>query len=298
MTSLRDILLVSRFEVLRAIRTWRALALIMLYLVASAGGAWIFVQLLGEMENSIATAMGVPTTDTPGTMLAELMASDSYHRLVSAFTGSEAMADQLVSVPPLAMWHMWLGLLLVPFFAASASAESISIDLSSRALRYEALRTGRLELVLGRAMGQVILTGMATIVSIIAVWFVGMWFMVGNSPVGLAWALMSLSLRAWIFGLPFVGIGICCSQLTASSAWARVLAIGGTAGTWIGFGFMRWVETTWAAPVADAMLQVLPQGWMRGLWGSPDWMLSSLVCLALAGAAGSLGYLRFAGRDL
>lgn len=298
MTPIRDVLLVAWFELLRSLRTWRAVALCVLYLVAATGGAWLFVELIGVLENELATQLGVPRTDTPGAMLDQLVASDTFRELLSAMVGSSDLVKGLLDIPVLAVFHLWMGLLLVPFFAASASAECISIDLRSRALRFEALRTGRFELVMGRFVGQVVLTGVASFIALGGVWAVGMFAMVGNEALDLAANLVWLTLRAWAFGLPFVGLGVACSQLTTSSAWARVLAIGLTAGSWVGYGGARWAEQTDYAVVADVALQVLPQGWIRGLWHPTEWMLSATVCAALGVSAVALGYVRFAGRDL
>lgn len=66
---MRDIWLVARFEVLRAIRTWRAVALLVLYAVASGGAAWLFTKFVGLMENTLADQLHVARTTTPGAML-------------------------------------------------------------------------------------------------------------------------------------------------------------------------------------------------------------------------------------
>ena len=71
--SARDTALVARFEIVRAVRTWRALALVVLYLVATAGGARIFVDFLSSLENRLAETLGVPPTDHPGAMTARLL---------------------------------------------------------------------------------------------------------------------------------------------------------------------------------------------------------------------------------
>lgn len=291
-----DIWWVARFEVLRAIRTWRAVALLVLYGVANGGAAWLFTKFVGLLENTLADQLGVARTLTPGTMLGELVTSDTWREVLEGMTGS----PELVDVPPLALFHLWFGFLIVPFFAASASAECIAIDVQSRAIRYEAQRTGRLELVLGRFAGQLALTAAATGMSAIVVWIVGMAFMVGHSPLGLAGWLLAYAPRAWLFGVPFVAMGVAASQLTSSPAWARVLAIGGTAGSWVLFGVARWLEAeTEYGVLADIALQLLPQGWLRGLW-SPGfgWIGSAVVCLALGAAILSAGYLRFSRKDL
>jgi hypothetical protein len=295
----RDVALVAWFELFRAVRTWRAVALLVLYGVAAAGAGYLFVQFVGLMEGALADNLGVARTQTPGAMMDDLLQSEQLVEVLSEMVGSEEVAEQLLSVPLVALFHLWLGFLLVPFFAASASAESIASDLRTRALRFEVLRTGRLELVLGRFAGQLLLTGVATGVASAVMWCVAVGFMAGLRPVALAGWLVWFALRTWAFSVPFVGIGIAASQLTASSAWARVMAIGATGATWVAYGTARWLEDERAPILADLLLQVLPQGWIQGMWDpSGGWVVSSLACSAVGVAVVALGYLRFARRDL
>lgn len=303
LASMRDAWLVARFELLRAIRTWQALAIVVLYVVTTAGAARIFVNILEVFERSVAQALGAPATDYPGAMMDRLLENDELRELVAAMVGDAALVDSVLAWPLLAVFHLWIGIALTPFLAAATSAESISVDLRSRALRFELQRTGRLELVVGRFLGQALLTLAASLLSVTATFTIGMLYMVGNDPLVLIGALAAFSLRSWAFGLPFLGIGVACSQLTASPAWARVLAIVACAGTWMAYGaahaFAEWSEDSAWGLVSDAALQVLPQGWVVGLWQPGAWWLTSAtVFLALGLAATGAGYVRFARRDL
>lgn len=299
MNSLRDVSLVARFEVLRAIRTWRAHALLLLYAIAYGGASYMFIAVLHAMENTVAKQMGVATTNKPGALLDKLVESEMFEEMVVAMTGNDAVLDMVTQLPPLALFGMWFGLLLIPFFAASSAAECLSIDLGSRALRFEALRTGRFELLLGRFVGQLVLTGLATLVALVVVWGMGMAFMVGHTALGLATWLAMLTTRAWLFSIPFAGLGVAASSLTTSPAWARVMAIGVTAGTWVAFVVARFFEGGDYAILADLALQLLPQGWMNGLWEPGfGWLSSALVLVALGMAAVGVGQARFATRDL
>jgi hypothetical protein len=299
-SGLRDIGLVARFELLRAVRTWRALALLVLYAVASSGAAWLFTRFVWLLEQTVAQQMGVAATQVPGAMLRQLMMSDTWREVLREMTGTPHLVEALLQVPPLALFHLWFGFLIVPFFAASASAECIALDVASKAIRYEAQRTGRLELVLGRFLGQLVLTALATLAAVVAVWLVGMTCMVGNSPGSLAGWLLGYAPRLWAFGLPFVAVGVAASQLTASAAWARVLSIGGVALSWVAFGLVRWAENeSRLGPLTDVVLPLLPQGWLRGLWEPGlGWLMSALACAAVSVAVLVAGYVRFSRRDL
>ncbi|MBX2802877.1 MAG: ABC transporter permease [Myxococcales bacterium] len=297
---MRDVWLVARFEVLRAIRTWRALALVVLFTVASAGASYLFVRFIGMLENEVAQQILAPRTETPGAMIDELVKSDTWREFVSNLVGADHLVDFIIQIPPLAMFNLWFGFLLVPFFAASASAECISLDVRSRAIRYEVLRTGRLELVTGRFIGQALLTGAAIAVSTVAVLGVGMRFMVLTDPVNLASWLAWFSIRAWVFAIPFIGIGVAASQITASPAWARVMAVGGVALSWVAYALARGAEAHDQYPwLTDVTLQLLPQGWIQGMWEPGGaWLASAVVIVLLGVFFALLGYARFAGRDL
>lgn len=278
---MRDVWLVARFEVLRAIRTWRAIALLVAYAVATGAAARVFVEAVGAMESTLARTLGVPQTDVPGAMLAELVTSDLWREAVTRMTGSRMLADHLITVPPVALFWLWVALLSTPFFAASTSAECVAVDVSTRALRYELLRTGRLELVMGRFAGQVFLALLGTIVSMLTVLGVALALLAHQSPVELLPALGAYLPRALAFSVPFVGLGVAASQLTASPAWARVLTLVGVTGSWVGYAALRWLAPTWPTTTA-ILLPLVPQGWIRGLWEPGlGWVPGAVACLAL-----------------
>ena len=295
---LRDVFLVAWFEVLRALRTWRAIALFTLYGLATAGAAYVFTLTLWAIEQGVAEQFGLAKTKKPGAMMETLMEQESLRTMLQGMVGDPELLDQVLAVPVLAIFNLWFGTVLLPYFAATTSAESLSIDIGSRALRFEALRTGRLELVAGRYVGQLFLTGSATMISVVGVWLVGMFAMVGNEPLELFNWLCWLSLRAWFFSMPFVGIGIACSQMTGWPMVARVLALATTTGTWFGTMLMRYLQDGDYAVIADIGLQILPQGWMTQMWEPTGWMVPAVVYAFLGPAFALVCYPLFARRDL
>lgn len=295
--TLRDVLLVARFELLRAMRTRRALAFSLLYLVAAVGAAYVFIQVVGGLENTVAAELGVPRTRTPGTLTHELVKKESFQRGMAEITASETVGELVQRVPLLAIVHLFFSLLALPFFAATLAAESIAADVASRALRFELLRTGRLELVLGRFLGQLALTGLACLVAAVGVQAAGAMWMHGFSHASLAVWLCAYSVRAWAYVVPFVGVGMAFSQLTDSPGWARAGAIVTTAGSWILCGvFVALRDTRWGL-VSDVGFQLLPQAWLTLFW-EPGWPVAALVCGVMGLCVTLLGAFRFLRRDL
>lgn len=297
---MRDVLLVAAFEILRAARTWRAAALVAIYGVASGGATYLFTRLVGALENTLASQLGVAATDTPGAMLDELVKSELWRDFLERMSDSPQLVDRLVEIPPLALFHLWFGFLVVPFFAASAAAECVSIDVQSRAIRYELQRTSRVELALGRFVGQLAITAGAAVASAAVAYAVGLGFMRGHDPFELATALLATLPRTWSFGVPFVAIGAGASLWTRSPAWSRTIAVSLAAGSWVLYGVASWASESerWAV-LADLTLQILPQGWIRGLWApGAGWLPAGAACAAIAFAILALGIVRFSRRDL
>ena len=295
-----DAWIIARFEVFRALRTWRGVALVALYAVTTAGAAYVFAEVVGVAERQVASSLGVAPSEVPGAMMSDLVGSEGFLELLTAAVGTRELAEQLRQVPMAALFQLWLGFLLVPFFAASAAAESISIDTNSRAIRYEALRTGRMEIVFGRFAGQLLLTGAASGTSAVVMWGTVAAIMALEDELALFGWIAWYTLRTWFFAVPFVGIGVACSQWTDSAAWSRVLAIAATAGSWVMYFVIRWMEAEGYAPwLTDVALQVLPQGWIRSMWEPGlGWVLASAATTGLGVVALLFGYVRFARRDL
>ena len=299
LTSLRDVGLIAQFEFLRAVRTWRALALLVLYAVATIGAVMIFSQVVLVAEEGIASTIGAVPPERPGLMLDQLMQSENTVRFLTRLGGSESVAAELVRYSPLALFHLWFSLLLAPFFAATSSAESIAVDVQSRAIRYEVLRTGRSEVVFGRFAGQALLVGAATALGVMATWSVGALYFVGQDLPRLALQLSWVSLRAWAFALPFVALGVLCSTVTSSPAWARVLAVAAACGSWVLWAVAHHYRKRDWGMAMDLVLDVLPQGWVGEMWAfDGGWVAAAGVCVVLSVVLTGLGSLRFEGRDL
>lgn len=300
LTSLRDALQVARFHVVRAVRTRTVVFLSAVYLLASAGVAWIFRGIVRELEKNAAELLRVPVTDTPGAMMDTLRGREELQSIVEALLPNPELADWALHLPVLTIAHFWMALGALPFLAAVIGAEVIAPGIKDRSLRFELVRTGRIELVLGRWMGQGALIAVATALSIVGPLIVGTFFMV-QQP---AWesavvlAVMTPKLIAW--SLPFLGLGVACSQLSGNTNFARIAALGATTLTWIAMGVF---ETDWIdehAPwVADLLDPLLPQTYMTALWGpGSDWLMSAGILLGLGLVFALLGFPLFARRNL
>ena len=282
-TSVRDTLQVARFHVLRALRTRTVVFLCVVYVIASTGMAWIFRHIVHELETNLAKVLGVPATETPGAMLDSLKAQPEFADLLRGLLPDEALLDWAMSQPVLAISYFWMALGMLPFLAAAAGAEVVADGIKDRSLRFELVRTGRLELILGRFLGQAVLVGVATAASAVGPFCVAVFFMANQPPLDQASALLLATPRLLAWSLPFLGIGVACSQLTGSTNAARTLALGAAVSTWVLSGIL---ETRWLlkhAPVlADLIEPVLPQTYMLSLWGpGMGWLSGAAIVTGL-----------------
>ncbi len=297
--SLRDVALITRFHLLRAVRSRALMAFWALYLLVVTGADWLFTRILLEFEQKAARALGVPETDRPGAMLETLRGNGDLQELFSGLFSDADAVDRALNTPFLAVIHLWIGIGVLPFLAAAAGAETLSGDLRDRTLRFEVVRTGRMEIVGGRFFGQAITVIVAVVASVIGTVIVGAFAMVDQD----LWALVLAlgrdcpALAAW--ALPWVGLGVSCSSLTRAPAVARALAPSAVFAAWVAWGLL---EAPFASKLGwgrEVLGQTLPQAWLspllRGGW---DGLVAGLILGCMGVAAAFLSWPVFRRRDL
>ncbi len=283
LTSMRDAAQVARFHVVKAVRTRTLMFMVSIYVIAAAGIAWIFRGIIHELEKNAAGVLRVPVTDTPGAMIDTLREQGDLADTLRALVPEPGLLDWALELPILTVSHFWMALGTLPFLAAAAGAEIISPAIKDRSLRFELVRTGRLELVMGRWGGQAILMMFATLMSILGPWVIGVFFMANQPPLDQASTLLMVTPRLIAWSLPFLGLGVACSQLTANTNGARTLALGSVVGTWILWGTLK---TDWLSDhvpiLADILSPLMPQNYVVGLWGAGNgWMISATILTGL-----------------
>jgi len=296
--SLRDVALVARWWIARSVRTRSAAALVLIYALMEAGGAWVFTRILLAMEQGLADTLRVPRTRKPGAMLDVLADRGQLRDLLGGMVGDGAAVEWALQLPVLSSYTFWLALGVVPFLACAAGAEAISPDIADRSLRYELVRTGRLELVAGRFAGQALLVGLGLAFGAVGVWIVAMTCMVDQPAIAQATSLLMFAPRLWFWSLPWLGLGIACSQLSGTTNFSRTLALGATVGVMVAYGTITWLATNYWPLLGDLVLPILPHTYSLGLWGPGfGWGTEALVLTALGLVAALSTYPLFARRN-
>lgn len=297
--SLRDTAVVARFHLMKAVRTRAAAVLSVALALVHMGGAWVFTEILKAMENSAAEALRVPTTDRPGAMLSVLRDREEFRGLITGMLPDPSLLEWALSLPYLSIGHFWIALGTLPFIAAAAGSEVLSADISNRSLRYEVVRTGRLEVVAGRFLGQALLVFLAVLIANTGTWVMAMVAMVEQPAVAQMATLLAFTPRLCAWSLPFLAIGVGASMMTSNPNTARVLALGATVSTFIAWGLLQGREAQSLGALRPALELLFPQAHMFALWDSGlGWVAPSAILLVFAGAILVAAYPLFARRNL
>ncbi len=288
---LRDIGLIAGFDLRESLRTRRALVLVLLYLLIAASASGIYVQIMAQIQDSVATISGVAGDPQAAAGMA-MVQDEGYRMLLLFFAGGDAaLADHLATYPPMVLVYSWISLAFLPWFIALTSYDLIAGDLHLRTIRYAALRTSRGAFVLGKLLGQAALVAAVTGLGMLPVVVIGAIYLPGFDFVATALALLSTWPITVVCALGFLGIVTLASQLCKGPGAARAVAVG--------LLFLIWIFTLLPEPLNRLEL-LSPWHWKFGLFhpAIDQRLLAIGACLGLCAGYTALGYLRFRRRDL
>lgn len=292
---------VAAYELGEATRT-RLLQLILLaYLGAIGFGDYIFIRILREAEASVAAQMMVPATERPGAMLGQVLANGEMLNILGPLVGTKEAAKALFSEPLLALWAGGLAMIFLPLLMLFSASASVASEVRSRSIRYLLCRTGRLEIGLGKLVGQVLLACVAAGLGIALSMGMGTTMMVQQPPFAMLLALTRHTALACAYALPFAGLGLAISGLVPSPNGARAVAAVAYMAMQIGAALLDdYAGPSTLGRVADiARLFFASTAW-QDLWSLDASVLAGAVgrCVILAVAYYAVGHIRFGTRDL
>jgi ABC-type transport system involved in multi-copper enzyme maturation permease subunit len=310
----RDVLLVARFELAEAVRSRLLIVMVLLFVGAGALGAWGYTSALERIESGAAKITGAPTagsgTQRPGGVMRRLRTSGSYRGMLRAFLKDDRKADYFAELPPIVVFFGWASFAFTPWLLLFTSSETIAGDVATRAIRFSALRTGRLSFALGKALGQAAIIAGVTALQAATFFVVASVSLTGFEPGATAVGLLSFWPRVFVYVLPFLAWAMFASMATASTNLARTLALGGAVLLAILSGLASPTAPPaqhWhlrGGPVRDTFWDLVsyltPFGHSEGLSYPPGGRLGSdlAICLALTVLYFALGFTVLRRRDL
>lgn len=291
--------LVTANELADAIRSRRAIVLLVLYLFGSVGACAVFVRTLNRIEDALVETIGLTPTSEPGSVTRTLWKSEPFQRIMKRLVGSRELANELLDIPPLGLWYGWLAFTFGPLLIVLMSSPRIAEEVGSASVRFVLFRCSRAAWCAGKFAGQALLLLAALLAGAVGAWGVGFAKMAYFDPVSSAYWMFIFSIKAWVYGIPFLGLALGVSQWTRSPVIATGCSFVGMVGVATLAGVSRhWRGEGWRR-VLDITYLITPGGHKRGLW-YPDavHLAPSVTMLIVLGIVYfMIGYARFARKD-
>jgi ABC-type transport system involved in multi-copper enzyme maturation permease subunit len=200
----------------------------------------------------------------------------------------------------MALFYGWLAMNFVPLLVLFTSADAISGDVSSGAVRFSLFRTDRISWAVGKLIGQTSLMAVGVLVGALVCWLTGLIWL-DQMPVGeTALWLLRISGRSIVYSFAYLGMVMCASQLARTGARSGGLALlimflASVIGTVVQ---AEPIERQ-APELFRGLSKLFPNGHHLALW-HPGFFesFSAMLGLVLIGLAWfGLGFWRFSTRD-
>lgn len=199
-----------------AIRSRRALVIILLYLASAVLCMNGSISVLGRMERELATVLQLPDTGNTGVVSASLWRSKPFNKMVKSVVGEGPVLDDISGRHPVELLYAWFAFLCAPLLAVLVCGTRVSDDLRSGAVRYMLVRESRLEWSLGKFTGQTLMVAVALAASSLGAAAVAFCRLSPSVAAELFLPMLNWGMRAWIFSLAWIGLALGLSHLTRS----------------------------------------------------------------------------------
>ncbi len=308
-TPLRDTALVAGFELREMLRSRKALAILALYLLAAAFTSYIFVSVLENIQAAVRNPAALITGPTgggrggqPGRPRGPVFApsppdkpsqgiltqrGSPFNRVIFSQVADPDARDFLEKQPPIILFFALVSFNFFPLLIMIASAETVAQEHQSRGVRFVAMRTGRAEFALGKALGQAALMAAVTLLAGLLCLTIAAWKLEDFTWGAGLRSLLVFWPRVAVFGLPFLGIAMLCSMNTGSAMMARAAGLIGLALLFVAHQLVEKYADSAFGPVLGVLDFLAPYSHRDDLW-LPSWNDAGPQMLMLAGLG--LGY--------
>lgn len=209
-----------------AVRTRRALVMIVLYLAASLLTMHGMISALGKMEAQLAETLQLPQGGKKsGVVSTTLWKSRPFQKMVRAVVDDDLIYSDIKGLHPAELIYAGFAFLYVPLLTILIGANRVSDDLHSGAVRYMITRVTRFEWSLGKYLGTSLLMLPAMIAGALAAWVVALIRLAGADSAALLMPMLVWAVKGWTLSLAYLGIALGISHLTRSGAKATAIGI-------------------------------------------------------------------------
>lgn len=205
MEDFQEIAEIWRGELARALRSGRAIALVLVFLMAEA----LLLTVVGFVTSNGAQAGGPPTADS----------LTQKKQLLMVFTNhSESTIESLAKLPTLLLIAFSATTLFAPLFIALMGFDQISGEVAPKSMRYLIVRARRNSIIIGKYLTQA--TMLTAILGLCVIAIVGTSKYLNPDfswPEALKWGV-KLTVAISVIGVSYAALTTLCSSLANNSA--------------------------------------------------------------------------------
>jgi len=300
-SGLRQMWRVACHEWFDALRSRRALVVLLLYLAAAVCNMHWSINLLHKLENELATALQLPQSERTGVVSTTLWKSKPFQRMMQQMTQNDLVLKDITGKHPVELIYAWFAFFYTPLLVVLVAGNRIAEDLGSGAVRYVIFRTSRASWSLGKFVGQTLMIGLALLLSGCGAYAIAKFRLAGSGTPDLFLNMVQWSGRAWIYSIPYLGLAMGLSHFTRSVSKATVMGIIAITACFVLSILIRHfsAETGWRS-FLPYLGELLPDGHKMYLWrNAAAPLITGSVYLTTLGFCYLLtGYAFFRKRDV
>lgn len=225
MKSLFRIWQVALAECAGAVRSRRALVILVLYLLSAVFCMVGTITMLGKMESELATVLQLPESERTGVVSATLWKSKPFQRMIKAGVKNDLVYNDIAGRHPAELVYAWFAFMCAPLLAVLVAGNRVADDLKSGAVRYAVVRVTRLEWTLGKYVGQILMVAIALAASAVGAWLVAVFRLSGIGTFELLPAMFAWGARAGLYALAWIGLALGVSHVTRAGSRATALGL-------------------------------------------------------------------------
>jgi ABC-type transport system involved in multi-copper enzyme maturation permease subunit len=225
--NIRRVWQVGVFEIFGALRSRRALVVMVLYLAASLLGMNGTVSILGKLEGQLSSALSLQVDESgrSGVVSKALWQSKSFQRMARSAVGDSPVYDDIKGKHPAELIYAYLTFLFVPLLTILMAANRVADDIHCGSVRYMLTRVTRFEWAVGKYLGSSIIMMAGLFVGALGAWTVAAFRLAGADLPWLFVHMLVWGVKAWILSLSWLGLALGVSHIARSGAKATSIAV-------------------------------------------------------------------------
>lgn len=223
--NLHDIFTVARHELLDSIRSKRFIILMILYFAGSMLACNGLLTVLQNIETQVMETLKLSPADSTGAVADTLMKSPQFHNLISGMVKNSEVADELLSIPPLALIYTALVFSAMPLLILFSAPFRIADEVACGSARFALIRSTRAAWCTGKFVGQAIEIILPLLLTVIGFWTFAFFKAPNMAEVTVLVPMLIYAAKVWVYCLATLGLALGVSQVFNSGNKALIATL-------------------------------------------------------------------------